>query len=207
MDIEEIASEIVIDKPKKKRGRPKKVKPPVVIDDNMSDDTLPDEMDELNIASILERRFDVKSALKNMYLSNRVVLKHLNISKINKMNDDTAYEELEMCQMLINEKVSASLTGQILSAFNGLVSYLFGLDTSSFDDDVQGDENIVAKTKNLTNKYLLNYINDDIQFALLYSSKVGSAYKNKRLIKEKRVDDEINAKAAEIYASCSKKEE
>lgn len=187
---------------KPKKGRPKKVQkkevnvdPIIDLNGTMSCSSDDDE-DFMDFMGGMVTD-DERTQLKKLFLTNKKLLGHLTIKKIDMMDDDDLIEALNMSRLLISTEVNTTLTSQLMSAVNTTVSYLFGLG-SDFDKVVQQDDNIMKISNEILNSDVLCHLNHRLQFLLLYGSKLVTYNSNKKDILELEAQDEFNRRLEAI---------
>lgn len=180
-EIELMSPLIEINKPIKKKGRPKGPKKiklskkvnPIIEEDIITEVSYFENEPEQNYESYLNKvsSFDTKTELKKIYLNNKDLLSHMTIKQINKMSDDEVISELDLSRLIVNNQITKTLSNQILGLVNTSVSWLFNLDTT-FNDYVSSDQLLQTTTNNILCDDLLGYINHRFQWCILYGSKV-----------------------------------
>lgn len=167
---------------KKRAGRPKKAKavkqkapkreepvadaePAVTVDPVQEYEEFLEE--QMGVADVEETR----QAFKKLFLNNKGLLDHLTIKRISKMGDAELLDEYAIAKIVVNSQVTQLLSDQLVSFVNGAVTYVLGLG-GDFDEFVQQDGLLLSCANNILNDSILGALNDKLQFALLYSSKV-----------------------------------
>lgn len=147
----------------------------------------------------------VRAELKKVFLMNKKSLKHLNMSKINKMQLPELLLELDSISLETNANISTALTGQLMTVLNTAVMVGTGC-TQDLDEQVQGDDNLMAVSNQMVHEHLLRYMNERVQWLLLYVSHVANNLKNKPLLLKAKKDAEIHRQMDNIEQSTKKQE-
>jgi hypothetical protein len=174
----ELLEPVVELKLKNKGGRPKGSKNRKVTVSEISPVDMYDEPDEpADVDEVYEKYLDQvytsdsRSELKKLYLNNKQVLDHLNIKQINKMKESDLFNELDLARIMVNNRITSTLSDQLLSVFNSGFGWAFNMD-GDFNEYVMSDEMLKSTSNNILSQDLLGHINHRFQFLILYGSKV-----------------------------------
>ena len=200
----DITNDIKVDPPKKKRGRPKKTKvqkkEPVIIEEPEVEFDIfetqsgsDDDMFNYNDFGLVD---DNRLKLKKLFLNNKQVLKYLTLKRIDEMMDEDVNEAYDMALLEVTNGINVSLTTQLMSGFNNVVGYVFGLG-KDFDEAIQEDGSLMKASQTIINNDILLHLNHRLQFLLLYTSRtichVQSKDQKRQLQQQLDFNDRLNS--------------